>query len=81
MFSLNRTYNELQVITNNQDTIKPKYLYKSDFYSNVKCFSFKLRVVTGINNLVLYTRGVTTNLCTQKTESFKDTVSFKDVKL
>lgn len=80
LFSLNKKYEDIEIISNNQDTIRPKYLYKADIYSNVKCFPFKLPVAENITDLVLYARGVIINTCTQEKESFSDTTSFKQIR-
>lgn len=80
LFSLNKKYEDIEIVSNNADTIRPLYLYKSNFYTNVKCFPFKLPVSKKINDLILYTRGVIINTCTQTKEYFSDTTSFKEVK-
>lgn len=81
LFSLNKKYEEIEVISNMRDTIRPKYLYKADIYSNMKCFAFKLPIVKTINDLVLYTKGTVINTCTQEKESFSDTTSFQETRL
>jgi hypothetical protein len=80
LFSLNKKYEEIEIITNNLDTIRPKYLYKADIYSNMKCFPFKLRVAKKLNDLELYARGFIINTCTQEKVPFSDTTSFKETK-
>ena len=79
LFSLNKTYENIEIITNSQDTIRPNLLYKSDIYTNMKCFSFTLPIAKNINELILYSKGVVTNVCTQQKEFFSDTVSFRGV--
>lgn len=81
LFSLNKKYENIELITSTHDTIKPQYLFKSNFYTNVKCFSFKLPVANIINDLVIYTTGTIVNVCSQKSESFTDTTIFKGTKL
>lgn len=80
LFSLNKRYEDIEIISSKGDTILPKYLFKADIYSNMKCFSFKLRVAKNINELVLYTKGVVVNTCTEERGSFSDTTSFAEVK-
>ena len=80
IFSLNKKYEDIEIVTNSQDTIRPKYLYQSDIYSNMKCFPFKLPVAKNINDLVLYARGFIINTCTKEREPFSDTTSFKGTK-
>lgn len=81
LFSLNKKYEDIEIITSMGDTIRPKYLYKADIYSNMKCFPFKLPVAKNMSDLVLYAKGVIINTCTQEKESFSDTTSFKETKL
>lgn len=80
LFALNKKYENIQVITNERDTIRPDFLYKSDIYSNVKCFAFKLKVVK-LNNLICYAHATIQNSCTNQKETFFDTTSFKNVHL
>jgi hypothetical protein len=79
LFSLNKKYEDIEIQTNKGDTIRPPYLYKSDFYTNVKCFPFKLPASKNINSLILYASGTIINSCTQEKESFADTTSFKGI--
>jgi hypothetical protein len=79
LFSLNKKYEKIEIISNNLDTINPIYLYKSNFYSNVNSFEFKLPVVNNISSLILTANLEFTNTCNQQKESFRDTVSFKNV--
>lgn len=81
LFSLNKKYEDIEIITNNRDTIRPKYLYKADIYSNMKCFPFKLPVAKNISDLVFYAKGIVVNTCTQEKEPFSDTTSFKETRL
>ncbi len=79
-FSLQKRFENLEVITNKGDTLEPK-LINSKLYTNTKCFSFTLPVAKGINELILYTKGNVINTCTQNLESFVDTTSFKEINL
>jgi hypothetical protein len=81
LFSLNKKYGGIQVVSNRGDTIEPGFLYKNKFYSNLKCFFLKLPVAKDINNLMLYTNVNLINTCSNLDESFSDTMSFKKIKL
>lgn len=81
LFSLNKKYEDIEIVTSYGDTIRPTHLYKSDFYTNVKCFPFKLAGLKKINNLIFYAQGVIVNTCTQGREYFSDTTSFKQIEL
>ena len=81
LYSLKRKYQELLITSNQNDTIRPEHLFKSDYYSNVKTFAFKIRAKSNINNLILYAHGTYLNECNQVTKSFNDTVYFKHVNL
>jgi hypothetical protein len=77
LFSLRKKYEDLEVISNNRDTIRPELLYKSGLYTNMKCFSFSLPVAKNLEGLVFFTKGSYTDSCSNKTYSFNDTISFK----
>lgn len=81
LYSLNKKYEEIEIISNNKDTIRPKLLYKSDLYTNMKEFYFTLPIAKSINDLVFYATGTVISMCNQGKESFNDTVSFKGVRL
>jgi hypothetical protein len=80
LFALNKKYENIEIITNNGDTIRPVYLFKSNLYSNVKCFSFKLKLLNGISNLICYASGTFQNNCSLQKNDFIDTTNFIDVK-
>lgn len=73
LFALNKKFEEIEIVSNRKDTIRPKYLFKSNIYSNVKCFSFKLPILNNKDSLTLYARGIIINTCTLKKENFSDT--------
>lgn len=79
LFSLNKKYENIEIVTSKGDTIRPVYLYKSDFYTNVKCFPFKLSVSKNIDDLAFYAKGTVTNMCTQDKELFRDTTFLGNV--
>jgi hypothetical protein len=81
LFSLNKKYEDIEIISNNKDTIRPHLLYKSEIYTNMKEFYFTLPIARKINDLVFYATGAVINTCNQKREFFSDTVSFNRVKL
>jgi len=76
LFSLFKEYQEIEVVTNENDTILPKYLYKGNFYSNTKCFEFKLKSKAA-NNLILYTTLIGSDTCRKQKFSLKDTISLQ----
>lgn len=77
LFSLRKKYEDLEVVSNRQDTIRPEVLYKSDLHTNMKCFSFRLPVAKDMEGLVFFTKGSYTDSCSNKTYSFNDTISFR----
>ncbi|MEN9548986.1 MAG: hypothetical protein RIR12_1577 [Bacteroidota bacterium] len=77
LFSLNKKYEGIELTSNMNDTIRPKYLFKSDFYSNVKCFAFALSNQRNFDSLIFYAHGSVTNLCTGLNSDFNDTTYFK----
>ncbi|HEV7781425.1 MAG TPA: hypothetical protein VGO58_09170 [Chitinophagaceae bacterium] len=81
LFSLNKSYDSLEIITNRNDTIRPEFLYKSDFYSNTKEFYVKLSSLTSLKELIFFVRGAVINTCTGQEEIFRDTVSFEDTRV
>lgn len=81
LYVLNKKYENIEIISNYKDTIRPALLYKSESYTNMKEFYFTLPIAKNINDLVFYATGTVINTCNQKRESFSDTVSFKGVKL
>jgi hypothetical protein len=81
LFSLNKKYKYLSIVTNNHNTIHPNYLYKSNLISNVKYFSFKLPVARNIDKLILYTDVYVFDSCIKEKQFFEDTTVFKGTKL
>lgn len=81
LFSLNKNYENIEIVTNNKDTIRPNLLYKSESFTNMKEFYFTLPIAKNINKLIFFATGTVVNTCNQKRESFMDTISFKNVKL
>lgn len=72
LFSLHRKFKKILIVSNNKDTIEPKHLFKSNIYSNMKCFSFKLSKKS-IDSLILYAYIQSKQTCNSKIEYFNDT--------
>lgn len=68
--SLKKEYKSIEVYLNNKDTLIIKYLYKSDLYSNVKCFSYKYKVD---NDLNIITKMSFQSNCSNKNYTLFDT--------
>jgi hypothetical protein len=81
LFALDKKYDELEIVTNRGDTIRPTGLWKSNIYSNVKCFAFKIKSKGDIADLVCSASGIVSNTCSQAKQGFKDTAEFRDIKL
>ena len=71
--ALQKEYKDICIIINDTCTIYPKLLYKSQEYSNVKCFSFKKRIVFPNNkkDLSFVISGLFQNNCNKSTDSFR----------
>jgi hypothetical protein len=78
VFALNKQYEEIIIFTNRGDTIYPKYLFKNDNYTNVKCFSFTLPLNGSNQNLKLFSKLTVEDKCSGKVQFFRDTISFDD---
>ncbi|MDI3322739.1 hypothetical protein [Pinibacter soli] len=78
LFALNKKYEDIKLVTNIGDTIRPVNLYKSPFYTNVKVFPFKVSKNKIAGSLIIYAQISFENLCTYKKELVYDTTYLSD---
>jgi hypothetical protein len=71
--SFRKHYSGIDIIINSEDTFHIELLYKSNLYSNVKCFSFKYKGHKKASNLNIITIMSFINTCTDKSYTLFDT--------
>ena len=76
LYAFRKKYEDIEIMTNKLDTITPQYLFKSNLYTNIKCFSFKLPFKNRIKDLIFYVEGVVIDECKNERQIYKDTVNF-----
>jgi hypothetical protein len=78
-FALNKKYQNLQIFSNQKDTINPVLMYRSNFYTNMKCTRFRLPILSGQRHLIIYINGLFSDTCTHIQKSFSDTLNFRNM--
>jgi len=79
--SLQKKYQDIELLTNFGDTIRPELLFKNESYSNVKIFPFKLNVKQKINELVIFSTFKISDSISSSNYTLRDTLSFLYTKL
>jgi hypothetical protein len=79
--SLSKRYTEIDIIIDNKDTIRPPFLYKSDIYSNVKCFSYQYKVNGKVKEISVVAKMSFVNICSEASFTLYDTTIIPVTKL
>jgi hypothetical protein len=76
-FALNKKYDGIEVATNHNDIIPKILMYKSKYYSNMKCIMIGLPISKTNDKLEIYTKGSVTDTISKLEHSFSDTTFFE----